>query len=163
MDPAQSPLRDLHLPDATTFWPPAPGWWFVIATLLFALAYLLRLWWRTRSRGAARRYAMRQLDALVAAYEQHRDRIRFGAEASALLRRTMLAYAPREDVAGLTGDAWLAWLDRDLAQPVFVNGAGRALLDLPYRNPQATQPSAEIERLVIALRHRIATPVGGRR
>jgi hypothetical protein len=63
----------------------------------------------------------------------------------------------------LTGDAWLAWLDRDLAQPVFVNGAGRALLDLPYRNPQATQPSAEIERLVIALRHRIATPVGGRR
>ena len=163
MDPTQIPLRDLHLPDAIALWPPAPGWWFVMALGLLALAYLLRFWWRTRSRGAARRYAMRQLDALVAAYAQHRDLIRFGADASALLRRAMLAYAPREDVAGLTGDAWLAWLDRDLAQPVFVNGAGRALLDLPYRNPHSTPPAAEIERLVLALRQRIATPVGGRR
>ena len=163
MDPTQLPLRDLHLPDAVAAWPPAPGWWLVIAVVLFALAYLLRLWLRNYARGAARRYAMRQLSALVEAYEQHRDLVRFGAEASALLRRTMLAYAPREDVAGLTGDAWLAWLDRDLAQPVFVTGAGRALLDLPYRNPHSDLPAAEIERLVIALRHRIATPVGGSR
>jgi len=163
MDPAQIPLRDLHLPEAVSGWPPAPGWWFVIAVLLLALACLLRLWWRTRSRGAARRYAMRQLDALLAAYQQHRDAIRFGAAASALLRRTMLAYAPREDIAGLTGEAWLAWLDRDLAQPVFVNGPGRALIDLPYRNPQSAPPPAEVERLVVALRHRIATPLGGPR
>ena len=163
MDPTQLPLRDLHLPDAIATWPPAPGWWFVIAVVLCVLAYLLRLWLRTRARGAARRYAMRQLNALLAAYEQHRDLVRFGAEASALLRRTMLAYAPREDLAGLTGDTWLAWLDRDLAQPVFVTGAGRALLDLPYRKPHSDLPAAEIGRLVVALRHRIATPVGGNR
>ncbi len=163
MDPAQIPLRDLHLPEAVSGWPPAPGWWFVFAIALLTLAYLLRVWLQRFSRGAARRYAMRQLDALLAAYEQHRDIIRFGAAASALLRRTMLAYAPREDIAGLTGEAWLAWLDRDLAQPVFVTGAGRALIDLPYRNPQTALPAAEVERLVVALRHRIATPVGGQR
>jgi hypothetical protein len=162
MDPAQIPLRDLHLPEAISVWPPAPGWWLVGAIAVVALVYLLRLGLQRRARSAARRYAMRQLNELVASYEQHRDLIRFGAEASALLRRTMLAYAPREDVAGLTGDAWLEWLDRDLAQPVFVGGAGRALLDLPYRNPQTALPAAEIERLVVALRHRIATPVGGR-
>jgi hypothetical protein len=161
MDPAQIPLRDLHLPDAVAGWPPAPGWWIVGAVVLIVLGYLLRRWWQSRARSAARRYAMRQLNSLVTSYEQHRDLIRFAAEASALLRRTMLAYAPREDVAGLTGDAWLAWLDRGLAQPVFAKGAGRALLDLPYRNPQSEVPAAEIERLVVALRHRIATPLGG--
>ncbi|MDH5305536.1 MAG: DUF4381 domain-containing protein [Gammaproteobacteria bacterium] len=163
MDPAQIPLRDLHLPETVSNWPPAPGWWFVIGVLLLGLAYLLRHWFRRHARGAVRRYAMRQLNALQAAYQQHRDAIRFGAEASELLRRTMLAYAPREDVAGLTGEAWLAWLDRDLAQPLFVTGAGRALLDLPYRNPQSEIPAAEVERLMVALRHRIATPVGGQR
>jgi len=161
MDPEQIPLRDLHLPDAISWWPLAPGWWVVIAVTLLAIGYLLRLWMRTRARGAARRYALRQLEALVQAYEQHKDLVAFAAEASALLRRTMLAYAPRQDVAGLTGDAWLQWLDRDLAQPMFVDGPGRQLLDLPYRNAQSAAAAADIERLVLALRHRLATPVRG--
>lgn len=163
MDPEKIPLRDLHLPDAISWWPLAPGWWVVIAVALFALGYLLRIWLRTRARGAARRYALQQLEMLVQAYEQHKDLVAFGADASALLRRTMLAYAPRQDVAGLTGEAWLQWLDRDLAQPVFVDGPGRQLLDLPYRNPQSATAVADVDRLVVALRHRIATPVGGQR
>jgi len=163
MNPEQIPLRDLHLPDAISWWPLAPGWWAVIVVALIALGYLLRSWFRTRARGAARRYALHQLEVLVQAYEQHKDLVTFGAEASALLRRTMLAYAPRQDVAGLTGDAWLQWLDRDLAQPVFVDGPGRQLLDLPYRNPQSATAMADVDRLVVALRHRLATPVGGQR
>jgi hypothetical protein len=162
MDPEQIPLRDLHLPEAVSWWPLAPGWWIVIALGLVALGYLLRIWLRAYARGAARRHALRQLDALLQDYEQQKDLVSFSAQASALLRRTMLAYAPRVDVAGLTGDAWLQWLDRDLAQPVFVTGPGRQLLDLPYRDPQSDLPSVDLERLVVALRHPIATPVGGR-
>lgn len=161
MDPEQIPLRDLHLPDAVSWWPLAPGWWLLIALSGLALIYLLRLWLRTRARGAARRYALRELNALLKSHAEHGDLVQFSARASALLRRTMLAYAPRRDVAGLTGDAWLHWLDRDLAQPVFSNGPGRLLLDLPYRNPQSSLPDADVERLIAALRHRLATPVGG--
>lgn len=163
MDPEQIPLRDLHLPEAISWWPLAPGWWLVIGLALIALGYLLRIWLRNRSRGAARRYALRQLNALLQEYEQHKDLVTFGAKVSALLRRTMLAYAPRQDVAGLTGDEWLNWLDRDLARPVFANGPGRQILDLPYRNPDSELPAADIDRLVAAIRHRVATPVGGRR
>jgi hypothetical protein len=163
MDPEQIPLRDLHLPEAISWWPFAPGWWFLIALALLGLGFLLRKWWQARSRGAARRYALRKLDVLLRGYEQHKNPVAFGAELSALLRRTMLAYAPRQDVAGLTGDEWLRWLDRDLAQPVFYNGPGRQLLELPYRNPQSEMAAADVDRLVVALRHRIATPVGGRR
>ena len=65
MDPEQIPLRDLHLPEVVSWWPLAPGWWVLIALAAVALIYLLRLYLRTRARGAARRHAMRQLDVLT--------------------------------------------------------------------------------------------------
>ena len=58
-------------------------------------------------------------------FEQHGNAVAFSSEMSELLRRTMLAYAPRAEVAGLTGDAWLAWLDRDFDQPRFQGETGR--------------------------------------
>jgi hypothetical protein len=163
MDPEQIPLRDLHLPDGITFWPLAPGWWIVIALLLIGLGIMLQRWLRARARGAARRHALRQLDVIVSDYDVHRDLIAFGANLSELLRRTMLAYAPRSNVAGLTGEEWLGWLDHDLAQPVFANGPGRQLLDLPYRRPDSDLSLVDKEKLVAAVRHRVATPVGGQR
>ena len=36
MDPEQIPLRDLHLPDAISWWPLAPGWWIVLGLALIA-------------------------------------------------------------------------------------------------------------------------------
>ncbi len=163
MDPEQIPLRDLHLPEAIGWWPLAPGWWLLIGLVLIGLVLLIRRYLRARADGAARRYALRELDDLLTRYETHRDTVSFAAGVSALLRRTMLAYAPRRDVAGLTSDEWLAWLDRDLAHPQFVAGPGRTLIDLPYRNPAGAGVDADIYALVTAVRQRVATPVGGRR
>lgn len=163
MDPQQIPLRDLHLPEAISWWPLAPGWWVLIAVALLGLGFLLRQWLRARARGAARRYALQQLNVIADDFDEHRNPVSFGASLSELLRRTMLAYAPRANVAGLTGEDWLHWLDRDLAQPVFANGPGRQLLDLPYRNPDSDLSIEDKDKLVAAVRHRVATPVGGPR
>jgi len=163
MDPTQIPLRDLHLPEAIGWWPFAPGWWVAIGLAVVALAYLLRLYSRRRERGAARRYALRQLNTLMADFEQHGDAVAFSSRLSSLLRRTMLAYAPRSEVAGLTGDAWLEWLDRDLDQPRFQSDTGRKLLEVPYRRPDDDLTALELVDVVAAVRQRLATPVGGRR
>lgn len=162
MDPEQLPLRDLHLPEAIGWWPLAPGWWVVIALAIAGLVVLLRRYLRTRARGAARRYALLQLKELTAEFEQHRDAVAFSSALSALLRRTMLSYAPRQEVAGLTGDAWLAWLDKDLDQPRFQSEAGRKLLELPYRGPRDDVSAMDLVDVVAAVRQRLATPVGGR-
>jgi hypothetical protein len=162
MNPEQLPLRDIHLPEAIGWWPLAPGWWLLIALALIGLGLLLRWYLQRRARGAARRLALQHLGRLTAEYEQHRDAVAFMAQLSSLLRRTMLAYAPRADVAGLTGDAWLAWLDRDLEAPLFRSGAGRRLLELPYRRPDEEITSMELLDVVAAVRQRLATPVGGR-
>jgi hypothetical protein len=163
MDPEQIPIRDLHLPEAVAWWPPAPGWWVLAALVVAGLAWLAWRYLQHRARGRARRVALGELDRLLDRYEEDRDAARFGAGASALLRRTMLAYAPRREVAGLTGEAWLAWLDRDLTHPQFVEGPGRKLLELPYRSRDAEVPSADVYALLTAVRQRVATPVGGRR
>lgn len=160
MDPEQIPLRDLHLPEAIGWWPLAPGWWVLVALLLVGIGFLVRAWLKVRARGAARRFALRQLDEIVNQYEERKDPVEFGTNLSELLRRTMLAYAPRLDVAGLTGEAWLQWLDQGLAQPVFSSGPGRQILELPYRRPDAELDVADLDRLVAAVRHRVATPLG---
>lgn len=162
MDPTQIPLRDLHLPEAIGWWPFAPGWWAVIGLVGIALGYLLHLYLKRRARAAARRHALRQLNRFTADFEQHGNAVAFSSRISELLRRTMLAYAPRSEVAGLTGEAWLEWLDRDLDQPRFRSDAGRKLLELPYRRPDEDLTALELVDVVAAVRQRLATPVGGR-
>lgn len=160
MDPSQIPLRDVHLPDAIGLWPLAPGWWVVIAIVLALSIVALRRAMHDYRQGTARRLALRQLKKIKDDYERHGNPVRFAADVSALLRRAMLAYSPREVVAGLTGPAWLEWLDRDLASPCFQGDAGRTLLELPYRDPQADNSDNDVERLYEAARLRLATPVG---
>jgi Domain of unknown function (DUF4381) len=159
MDPNELPLRELHLPDPVGWWPLAPGWWVLIALALGGVAWLGWRWWRARVHNAARRQALRRLDRYVAEYGQHGSAVRLGSELSALLRRTMLAYAPRADVAGLTGDAWLAWLDQGLQTPRFRSGDGRPVVEWPYRDPDTEIPRDDVVALVAAVRQRIATPL----
>lgn len=161
MDPVQIPLRGLQLPDAIGWWPFAPGWWLLLALLVLGVGLLLRDVLRRRARSAARRHALRQLEQHTAAFADHGNAVTLGIEVSELLRRVMLAYAPRADVAGLAGEAWLAWLDRDLKEPRFLDGAGRSLLDLPYCDPENAQQSADIDGMLAAVRERLRTPVGG--
>jgi hypothetical protein len=160
VDPQAIPLRGLHLPDAVGWWPLAPGWWLLGALLAVGCGFLVRSLLRRHAHAAARRKALRQLEESRSAYAYHGNPVTLGAEVSELLRRTMLAYAPRAEVAGLTGDAWLEWLDRDLDRPRFREGAGRSLLELPYRNPETVAEDADIEGMLAAVRERLRTPVG---
>ena len=162
MNPEELPLRDLHLPDTVGWWPLAPGWWLLAALVVVGLGILLKRYLEHRRRGAARRYALKRLEALSAAYARDGDAIALGAEVSELLRRTMLAYAPRADVAGLTGEAWLAWLDQDLDRSHFVSGDGRPLIEWPYRSKDTGIDRSDVAAFVDAVRLRLETPVGGR-
>ena len=104
MDPQEIPLRGLHLPETVGWWPLAPGWWLLIILAVIAAGWLIRAWLRQRAHAAARRKALRKLEESRSAYAYHGNPVTLGAEVSELLRRTMLAYAPRAEVAGLTGD-----------------------------------------------------------
>lgn len=110
------PLVELPLPDAVSYAPQTVGW-VGVAVIAFALV-ALATWavWRRRRQQRYRRVALTELasiEALLAA-----PHVNAGQRASALaaiprlIKRTSLAVAPREQVAALTGDAWLAFLNR---------------------------------------------------
>ena len=89
MGPDQLPLRDLHLPEPINWWPLAPGWWLVIALVLFALGWLLWQAWRKYQFHAPRRYAIRELATLESEYLEHRNPVTLGQQLSII--------APRDD------------------------------------------------------------------
>lgn len=123
------PLRDIHLPPPVGWWPPAPGWY---AAPLAILALIGLCWWGWRRfrRLTARKATLRQLDALAKRDLSAAEKLR---ETALLLRRAALSAYPREEVAGLTGEDWLRFLDRQMKGSRFSEGPGRLLLDHPYR------------------------------
>lgn len=159
MDPEQIPLRDLHLPEMIGWWPLAPGWWFLIVLAVAGLGYLLyRVFARWR-RNAARRIALRELARIQSEYKHGVDEISLAIELSELLRRTMLAYAPRHEVAGLTGERWLRWLDQGLDENLFSEGSGQNVESLPYRSRDALGEEVDVEGLIRAVKTRLRTPL----
>ena len=126
-------LRDYHLPDPPGWWPPAPGWWVLIAVGLLA-ALLFAVWMRRRRRClAAARQARAELAALDRQFALDRDSGVYLREISKLLRRYAIRAFPQHQVAALTGEDWLRFLDHHGGGKAFTAGPGRLLLDAPYR------------------------------
>jgi hypothetical protein len=104
---------------------------------------------------------MRELARYETEYLEHRNPVALGKQLSELLRRAMLAYAPRDEVAGLTGDQWLAWLDLGMPLPYFHTEGGRSLLNLPYRDPDSDFSDVDISAMLAAVRMRLSVPLRG--
>jgi len=133
-DPAASGnlvLRDIHVP-FTDWWPPAPGWWIVAALALITLFGL----WRFIQKAFVRRRRQR---TVLAAWAEVREGLLETtdpgslAKASEFMRRVALASYPREKVASLSGDAWLAFLDETGGGEGFRSGPGRVIGSAAYR------------------------------
>lgn len=139
-------LRDWHLPEPVSWWPPAPGWWILLG--LVALASLAAVLWLRgrRRRGRAWRAAKQELAALRAAYASDRDARRYAMGVSRLLRRLALLRYPRERVAGLSGADWLAFLDATGGAGGFAKGPGQTLL-MAYRPASAGASGEDVAAL----------------
>ena len=159
MNSENIPLRDLHLPEMIGWWPVAPGWWLLFSLLLFGLGFIIWRALQKYQRNADRRRALSQLRLLQAEYDRSRDAVSLGVGISELLRRAMLAYAPRDEVAGLTGTNWLEWLDQGLGSKAFTEGPGRNIESLPYRNPGLETSDIDVDGLIQAVRQRLKTRV----
>ena len=123
------PLRDIHLPAPVGWWPPAPGWWILLFGIPL-LAILLAWLWRFLRRKTPKKLALAELEAIAKDGGDAGEKVR---QIAILLRRTALSIYPREEVAGLVGEEWLTFLDTPLKHKGFSEGAGRLLIEAPYR------------------------------
>jgi Domain of unknown function (DUF4381) len=133
VDPASlENLEDIVSAPPVPFWPPAPGWYVVAGVILCAMLWGAWTFWRRWRAAAYRRAALGELSQLEHLASEPDRRTEALVRLAALLKRTALAAFPRDEVASLSGDAWLAFLDRTGSNPRFSNGAGRLVAEVPY-------------------------------
>ncbi|WP_418296233.1 DUF4381 domain-containing protein [Microbulbifer sp. SA54] len=136
-------------PPAVSMWPVTPAAKGLSALLLLLLLLLI---WRQIQIYRANAYRRAALAELQQAQDDP-------AQVAEILRRTALAAYPREQVAGLTGDDWLAFLNQGYPGDAFTGEVGRALLQGPYRKVAPAQ-SSELARAARdwIRRHRVTRP-----
>ncbi len=124
-------LRDIHLPQPVGWWPLAPGWYvlaILVLLMLCTLGYMLRRYYLN---GQGKRQAL----LLITLYQQQHERDAnsqlTSARVSELLKRVALVYFPRERVASLQGERWLAFLN-ETGKGVNFNLVRYNLLEQPY-------------------------------
>lgn len=136
-------LRDIHLPSAISWWPPAIGWWLllmlavvIVVVIVFSIRRMRRppvlKSGRSRLKAIAADDAMTDLEKLQ--------------QISILLRRVAISLAPRRSAAGLAGAQWLQYLDRSVPGAPFSNGVGRCLADQHYR--QSVNEDVDMDALI---------------
>lgn len=147
-------LHDIIVPEAVPWWPPAPGWYWVlglvVAMLLTALIKELIRWQHNRYR----REALAELARQEAALENPELRPSALLGIAELLKRTAVTGFQREHVATLTGPKWFAFLDHTARGSGFRDGLG-AMLENTIYDPRiaGTLDPRKLHSVVQAIRH----------
>ena len=126
-----SQLRDIHLPDAVSWWPPAVGWYGLLCVGIVFIVLAMRVAWRIHSRVKPKRQALKLLSQYRSHFVMHANVSLTCARVSELLKRVALTYFPRQQVAGLTGKAWIDFLSQTSKGCDFF-AVTEELLELPY-------------------------------
>lgn len=141
----QLPLKDIHLPDPVSWWPPAPGWWLLpvlLALLAWLVVLLAGVGRRRRARRRLRDQALGELQRIERHLDDTGDLARALEHTSVLLRRVALTVYPDHGVAGRVGADWTEWLRRtgpEDIDPAVLDALARA----PYRpDPGVPGPDA---------------------
>jgi len=151
MEPVGEALRDIHGLDAVSWLPLAPGWWYLLGLILSGLLLVGVRYWLIYSgpwlgwRGDARR----QLRQLKKALPKGEPRV-IADQLSELLRRIAMARSGRREAAGLTGDAWLHWLQEHDSSGFDWETRGKVLLVAPYMPPSMAVQKDELGKLIRA-------------
>ena len=147
-------LHDIVAPPPVSWWPPAPGWYVAAAVLLIAVAWLGYRRWRAYRANRYRRAALEELSSIARLVRDPSSRPEGLGALSALLKRVALSMWPRGDVASLSGDAWIRFLDETGNAPRFADEPARLVAGAAYATPAATAglSDADVEGMLSAVR-----------
>lgn len=142
--PGIDQLRDIRGIESVPWWPPAEGWWLLLAAIVLIALALYH--WRTLLRlripipgitlGTWRWDAAQALRVLRRRAERsEQDAKTTAGELSELLRRIAMARLGRDACAGLVGKDWLDWLTEHDPAGFAWSSRGALLIDMPYAPP----------------------------
>ena len=125
-------LRDIHLPDAISWWPPAIGWWILLALVIAAFILIPKLY-RRMTYTPLNKVANSTFNNIVDKYNENNNVSDFVIQTSQFLRQTAMSYCGREEVAQLTGEKWVQALNSITEQDYFNDDIKQNLVNAPYQ------------------------------
>lgn len=134
-------LKDIHLPASGTGALQFIQAWWIIALLAAVAVLALVLYRRHQKKIRPRIYALNELEQMRQRYQQHKEDQRLLNEINVLLRRMAILYYDREEVASLSGEAWLQFLDKSGQTKDFSSGPGQILSHIyDDKKPEFDEP-----------------------
>ena len=128
-------LRDIHLPDPVSFFPLPVAWWVLLIVVLCVVVCVL--YFLMYARKKMLRYALVELDELQFYQSQQSKQAQQDSDTVMALGVLMKRYAqcqfPRNQVAHLWGESWLAFLRSTSSLGQFEGDRGGAAIRLPYQ------------------------------
>jgi hypothetical protein len=100
-------LRDIHLPEAVSWWPLAPGWWVLAALLVAGFAYTGHYLWQCHQAFSYRRQALQQIKQLPNNSQHQRITSLF-----ALLKRVAVSAYPELNLSSLSQAEFIDFLKK---------------------------------------------------
>ena len=100
-------LRDIHLPEAVSWWPLAPGWWVLAALLVAGFAYTGHYLWQCHQAFSYRRQALQQIKQLPNNSQHQRITALF-----ALLKRVAVSAYPELNLSSLSQAEFIDFLKK---------------------------------------------------
>lgn len=108
-------LADIHLPMEISYWPPAPGWWLLILILIAGIVFMIRRYARYYNHKKVCEYALNELEHCRVQFDTSNEdtdlmRLAYINSFNSVIRRVALVHFPEENVASLTGEAWVDFI-----------------------------------------------------
>ncbi len=139
----QQQLRDIHLPDAVTWWPLALGWWLVLFAGLGSLILISYRIIKYKQQNRYRKLALQELQSLFRCWKNtadNTDKSQYLQNANALLRRSIIHIDPDHNTTNKTGQDWINSLNRYTQQALQTDTADALAIACYQAKPDVDIP-----------------------
>ena len=103
-------LRDVHLPDAISWWPLAWGWWVLLVIVLCAVSVLVWQIKRSINKNRYRGLAITELESVIAQWREDDNSIAYLQSANSVLKRAVLHTSQDSSLTTTSGKTWVGLL-----------------------------------------------------
>ena len=152
-------IQEITLPEPISYVPHTIGWKILLVVIVIVALVLGYNRYRHWQANRYRTFALDRLAEIEREVRVPETRLRALSDLPVLVKQTALQTFPRDEIAQLSGDRWLEFLDRSCDTQEFTQGGGQLLPQLAYQSTSALANLSEqrISNLIELIRQWITT------
>ena len=130
-------LRDVHLPDAVSWWPLAWGWWVLIILFMLSVGAALFLIVQKYKKNRYRKLATAELNNVFKTWQNDQQTQIYLHRANDILKRVVLQSEQSSLMTTLSGQTWVEQLNVWAKKPLTQNSQNALAFDCYKESPSS--------------------------